>query len=523
MSKKVRNILIIVFVIIVILLSGIVCYKMDIFNLKSASSNKPKQSEKTSSLVNDEEEINEDDMLPSDDDVETVSPTETEGETTTTANNQSSNNSSSKKTTNKKTTTKKVDEGANNSGRPSVSTAKFDSDINSVKLNPMKTRKTDLDNKIGNIINSITNSSMTNNQKLYAVFRYIIDHSEYGNGIIYDEEIRALVNKYHYKRYDATLVHEAEKILNSGVGVCDDYSALFTIMARRIGFDAYVVGGSVKTASGGTTGHAWVNILANGTYYVFDPQIADKRPKQEKFYYGKTDKEITIYSYNDRNWYVKNFNRFREVAPLKLDVSLSGSINDNKSVASYNSNIIKNISYSNYVGDKININIKTSGASKYTYNVKVKPNNGHETSLYAKQNDTNTNLNLSYSFDADQEYRFYITVWSGDNGSIAEYYFTVRARIDDRIKDVNVTTTKEVEHSTSGDYPYYTFNANVIKNSSSSTCTPRISYDVVSSDDSTPRVVYNNRMYYEPGRTYNIKVTVNCGIEKFEKTITVKE
>lgn len=518
MSKKVRNILIIVFIIIVILLSGIVCYKMDIFNLKSASSNKPKQSEKTSSLVNDEEEINEDDMLPSDDDVEPVSPTETEGETTSTANNQSSNNNSSKKTT-----TKKIVTTTNNSGRPSVSTAKFDSDINSVKLNPMKTRNTALDNKVGNIINSITNSSMTNNQKLYAVFRYIIDHSEYGNGIIYQQELYSLINKYHYTNLDGTTVYEAQKILDSGYGVCDDYSSLFVVMARRLGFDAYFVGGSVKKAGGGTTPHAWVNIIANGTYYVFDPQIADKRPSQEKFYYGKTDKEITIYSYNDRNWYVKNFNRFREVAPLKLDVSLSGSINDNKSVASYNSNIIKNISYSNYVGDRININIKTSGASKYTYNVKVKPNNGYETSLYAKQNDTNTNLNLSYSFDADQEYRFYITVWSGDNGSIAEYYFTVRARVDDRIKDVNVTTTKDVEHSTSGDYPYYTFNANVIKNSSSSTCTPRISYDVVSSDDSTPRVVYNNRMYYEPGKIYNIKVTVNCGIEKFEKTITVKE
>lgn len=526
MSKKVRNILIIVFVIIVILLSGIVCYKMDIFNLKSASSNKPKQSEKTSSLVNDEEEINEDDMLPSDDDVETVSPTETEGETTTTANNQSSNNSSSKKTTNKKTTTKKTDNGANNSGRPSVSTAKFDNDINSVKLNPMKTRKTDLDNKIGNIINSITNSSMTNNQKLYAVFRYIIDHSEYGNGIIYDEEIRALVNKYHYKRYDATLVHEAEKILNSGVGVCDDYSALFTIMARRIGFDAYVVGGSVKTASGGTTGHAWVNILANGTYYVFDPQIADKRPKQEKFYYGKTDKEITIYKYDSREASIKYFNRFREVAPLKLDVNLSGSINDSKSISSYGNNIIKDVSYYSYVGDKMNINIKTSGASKYTYRIKVKPDNSNEINLYSKQNDTSANINLNYNFEISQGYRFYITVWSDDTRAIAEYYFFVYAKPDDSIKDINVTTTTGINHYSTGDFPYVVFNANVVRNNSNSTtCTPYISYSNVSTDDPLGnRSIYNNNtMDYTPGYTYNIKVTVRCGTEKFEKNITFKE
>lgn len=531
MSKKVRNILIVIFLIFVLILSGCIFFRMHIFDSKKDESKEPKQAETTSSLVNDEEQTNEDEMLPSDEDVKPEEPIDVPGENTTTTTNKSSSNNSSKKTTTKKTTTKKADTVANNSGRPSVSTAKFDSDINSVKLNPMKTRNTELDNKVGNIINSITNSSMTNNQKLYAVFRYIIDHSEYGNGIIFEEELVSLVNKYHYKKLDATIVYEAQKILDSGYGVCDDYASLFVVMARRLGFDAYFVGGGVKKASGGTTGHAWANILANGTYYVFDPQIADKRPAQEKYYYGKTDKEITIYTYDNRESYIKSFNRFKETAPLKLDVKLSGAVSDEKSVSSYRNNIIKDVEYKAYVGGVINLNIKTSGASKYTYNVRVKPTNVTNVTLYAKQNDTNNNLNLSYKFEMAGRYAIYTTVWSGDTGIIAEYYFNVTVTTDDRIKDINVNYTTKTENKNNTEYYYVTFKSDVVKYDQTSTCIPTFQYTVLSTDreGGIPYVYASvdggkpDSFRYYPGYSYNVKVTATCGSEKFEKTITFKE
>lgn len=545
MSKKNRivNILIVVFIILVIGLSSLIILKMNNFDFKKFEFSNPKTVEKDHAkeeddvLNKDDTLPNEDDMLPSEDDVlgslenETSNgemlPSESDlvpsGGGTTTPNN---GTSTTKKTT---TTTKKITTNPStnqNNGIPSVSTVKFDSEINSVKLNPIKTRHTELDNKVGNILNSITNSSMTNNQKLYAVFRYIIDHSEYGNPFVFGNELIDLINTNHYNELDGSIVYNARKILNSGVGVCDDYAALFVVMARRLGFDAYWVGGSVKKATGGTTPHAWANILVNGTYYVFDPQIADKRPEQEKYYYGKTDKGITIYTYNNRESYVSRFKLFKEATPLKLQVNLSGAVNDSKTVTSYYSNSTKNIEYEAYEKETLSFNIKMSGASKYKYSIRVIPSSGNSTDLYSSDYDTNNNINFNYKFDSTGGYNFYVSTWSRDTGIIAEYYFYVYVKSDNRIKDLDVTYTKDVNNLGEEDTHYVTFNSTVTKYNSQSTCTPSYEYSFISTDDPNGITSFylkdgKTSMDYIPGYTYNVKVTAKCGSEKLEKTIIV--
>lgn len=539
MSRRVRNILIVIFLILVIGLTSYTLLKMNHFDFKKLEFSNVKQSEKD---IKEKEEIPDDfeEMLPDDDDVlpsaDDLLPSEedvtvpNDGLTSVTNSGTNSTKTTTKQTTTKKTENNQSSNTSQNTGMPSVSTAKFDTEINSVKLNPIKTRRTTLDNKIANIINSVTNSSMTNNQKLYAVFKYIMDHSEYGI-TFYSLVLNDVVDQYHYTYFDGNIVTLAEEILETGHGVCDHYAALFVVMARRLGFDAYWVAGSVKKAGGGTTGHAWANILVNGTYYVFDPQIADRRPEQEKYYYGKTDQEINIYTYNNRESYVKSFNSFKETAPLKLDVKLSGAVNDTKSISSYSRNILQNVEYNAFVGEMINFNIKTSGASKYTYDIRVKPTNVTTDSLYSKKNDTSNNLNLSYKFDNVGGYAVYISVWNSETSVYAEYYFFVNVTTDDRIKDINVTYSTKTENKNNMDYYYVTFKSEVVKYDQTSTCIPEYEYTILSTDKEggLPYVFASvdggnlDSFRYYPGYTYNVKVKAKCGSEMFEKTITFKE
>ena len=71
------------------------------------------------------------------------------------------------------------------------------------------------------------------------------------------------------------LAQDAHSILTQRVGVCDNYSAAFAVLARMIGFDARIQGGQTHRAAGGYTGHAWCVINIHGVDYVFDPQVED--------------------------------------------------------------------------------------------------------------------------------------------------------------------------------------------------------------------------------------------------------
>ena len=179
-------------------------------------------------------------------------------------------NSDDKKETNS-TNDKTNNTTTNNKNNSSKSSSNFKSAINSVSLSPLKTRYPDLDSEIASIISSVTKSGMSNYEKLQAIYNYVKNKLNYGQVPVNFSDILGLEENYSYYEWDAYQVVRTYYSLHTGYGVCDNYAALFMILARRIGFDAYVVGGSVNKVGGGTTGHAWVMIKAGGTYYIFDP------------------------------------------------------------------------------------------------------------------------------------------------------------------------------------------------------------------------------------------------------------
>lgn len=136
----------------------------------------------------------------------------------------------------------------------------------SSSLNPMKTNKTTLDNKVKNILNSILKDGYTDKQKLKAIYRWTYKH------MYYKFPNYKRPSSYYYSSKDARTVMEAELAIKNGYGVCNDYASVFQVLARRAGFEVYTVNKSA-TWGGQTSSHSWNMLRYKGKWYRIDPQI----------------------------------------------------------------------------------------------------------------------------------------------------------------------------------------------------------------------------------------------------------
>ena len=183
--------------------------------------------------------------------------------------------------------------------------------LNSAKLNPIKTGYTSLDNQVSSVINSVTNSSMSTYEKVKALYDWVINNMSYQIGFVIGEEIDSLMNTYGFYERDAIQVFLASNGFGTKRGSCDNYSAMFMILTRRIGLDSYVV--SARNNDG--SGHTTVNIKINGKWYNFDPQREDNSKKNGKIMYyafGEDDSDSKPYTYLNRNSDVAAFHKFNK-------------------------------------------------------------------------------------------------------------------------------------------------------------------------------------------------------------------
>ena len=145
--------------------------------------------------------------------------------------------------------------------------------FNQAALHPMKTNNAELDERVQTILSSITTPSMPTYDKVKAIYDYILSHVEYGrNSLNQSDELNAYATPH-----DAVIVLSALDTLNEGVGVCDDYAALFLVMTRAVGLDCRFTTGSTTNTKGEKKDHAWNTIMVGGTAYLFDAQVEDKQ------------------------------------------------------------------------------------------------------------------------------------------------------------------------------------------------------------------------------------------------------
>ena len=115
-----------------------------------------------------------------------------------------------------------------------------------------------LDTKLNNIVETYTNSSMTRDQKLRALYNYVRDNFSYLK--------RDLVSKGETGWEPAY----AEEFLRLGRGNCYSFSATYCLLARELGLPAYTVVGGLGASN---SPHGWVEMELDGTVYMFDPQL----------------------------------------------------------------------------------------------------------------------------------------------------------------------------------------------------------------------------------------------------------
>ena len=214
----------------------------------------------------------------------------------------------------------------------------IESILNSAKLNPTKTGYPTLDNYATSVLKSVTNDSMSTYEKVKAVYDWVINNMSYQLGFVIGEEIDSLINTYGFYERDAVEVFLATNGFGTHRGSCDNYSAMFMVLTRRIGLDSYVISARNKDGSGHTT----VNIKINGKWYNFDPQREDNSLKNGKIMYyafGEDDSDSKPYTYVNRNSDVAAFHGFQkqpESNYLKATITIGGkSYTAKTAVSSY--------------------------------------------------------------------------------------------------------------------------------------------------------------------------------------------
>lgn len=119
--------------------------------------------------------------------------------------------------------------------------------------------------RVMQIVSSITNKGMTQSQKLYACWRYVVSDG----GFYYGGPDPNLDQKGWTRS-------EALRMFSSGVGNCYGFSCIFAALAREVGYTPYMICGRVPGtrdgAADGYTRHCWVEI--NGLYYDPEAQYA---------------------------------------------------------------------------------------------------------------------------------------------------------------------------------------------------------------------------------------------------------
>lgn len=193
--------------------------------------------------------------------------------------------------------------------------------LNKAALTPLRTGCKKLDQKIDELFSRLFTPGMSTYAKVKACYDYLVKNGTYGHGYIAADSPQEGIR--YSSNLDSMLVDMAYGMLVSGYGVCNHYSAVFVVMTRAIGLESYYVGGQVGKKGGGYTGHAWVNIKLDGTYYVFDPQVQQGNAHAPYYYFCKTDAAMgKAYIYDDRESYVQAFEKFRYVMRMAASVTV---------------------------------------------------------------------------------------------------------------------------------------------------------------------------------------------------------
>lgn len=139
------------------------------------------------------------------------------------------------------------------------------------------TGNNELDSWLRKIVLARVDDSMTQEEKLRAVFLYTRDSFTYLRRAPYEFGV------YDYMETDAL------RILTTGYGNCYCYASLLWYLTRWIGYESVIYNGTVGVRK---SPHSWVEIAMNGKNYIFDAEL-------EMAYRRKKRYDVNLYKFYD--------------------------------------------------------------------------------------------------------------------------------------------------------------------------------------------------------------------------------
>lgn len=200
-----------------------------------------------------------------------------------------------------------------------VSDSQIISLLNSQTLHPQKTGYAALDKLLDSVLAPYANKSTA--EKVKACYAWTIQNIDYSwaGYTAKNSGYDGFKEKYPYNDYEDGLqkafpedvIARTYYTMSKHKGVCYDWGAVFAVMVRYIGIDAYVHTGDFKfeeslgfssTAHGH---HGWTEVVLNGKYYIFDPQREYRMTNDGKGtinysrYFGVTSGDSNYFRYTE--------------------------------------------------------------------------------------------------------------------------------------------------------------------------------------------------------------------------------
>lgn len=153
--------------------------------------------------------------------------------------------------------------------------------LNSVELHPQRTGYAALDKLLENILKPYANASTA--KKVQVCYDWTVRNINYSWSGYKGEKsgYYGFNRKYPYNDYEEGLqkafpeevIARTYYTMSKHEGVCYDWGAVFAVMMRYIGIEAYVHTGIFRFEWDTQWGHhGWAEVKINGTNYIFDPQ-----------------------------------------------------------------------------------------------------------------------------------------------------------------------------------------------------------------------------------------------------------
>lgn len=118
-------------------------------------------------------------------------------------------------------------------------------------------------NQAANVVEASSTRSMSQSKQLEAAFNYVASNTSYVRSL--DTPTGDWVKSY------------AMETLGTGTGNCYGYAAAFAYVARGLGYESRVCTGTVQSALGGRTDHAWTEVKVGGKWYIFDTEMQNAK------------------------------------------------------------------------------------------------------------------------------------------------------------------------------------------------------------------------------------------------------